>query len=298
MSLTTVAATIAERQLGLAARHQLLERGVPPTTIDAAVAGGRLLTTAPAVYRLPGLPLTPHVVLRAALLAAGPLAVASHVTAAWLWDLVEARPTPHHLAVPRWNRRHVPGAIVHESRDLDRAISGAVAGIPVTGIGRTILDCAGVGLDPQPLIDEARRRHQISRTLLPWVIASHAKRGRPGIHRLRTAVADDEMPHSDFERLVCRWLADAGVDGWRLHHRIVVPDFGPVELDIAWPDERVFLELEGADHRDRSLVHDGDTERQNHVVLAGWQPLRATYRRWVLDSPGLFREIRCALDAR
>lgn len=297
-NLLAAAARMAADQLGLAARQQLLAHGVPPTTVDSAVRAGRLLPQAPAVYRMPGAPVTPFVVALASVLAAGPTALASHLTAAWLWSLVDRLPPVHHVSVTRWHRRRVPGCVVHESRDLDRALPRRIAGVPVAGVGRTILDCAAMGMDPQPLIDEARRRHAISRTLMPAVVAAHARSGRTGIGPLRSAIADDEMPHSDFERMVCDWLVTEGVTGWELHHRLVLPTFGPVELDVAWPVERVFLELEGADHRDRSLVHDHDTERQNHLVLAGWQPLRTTYRRWLLASPTLLRQIRTALDRR
>lgn len=292
MSLMAHAAAIAEGQLGLATRHQLIGRNVPPGTIDKALATGRLRTQAPAVYRIPGAPWSPEVSLLAAVLAAGPSAMASHVSAAWLWGLVEGCPPQHHASVERWHRRRIPSCLVHESRDLRKAIAGTVRGVPVTGVGRTILDCAALGLDPQPLIDEARRRHKISRTLIPSVITAHARPGRQGIRRLRGAIADDEMPHADFERLVCRWLLDNGVSGWELHHRLVVPGYGPAELDIAWPTDCVFLELEGADHRDRRLVHDRDTTRQNDIVITGWTPLRATYRQWLFDAPGLLRQIR------
>lgn len=293
-ALLATTAALAEHQLGLATRHQLVERKIPPSTIDAALGTGRLVRHAPGVYRVPGAPITPFVTALAFVLAAGPGALASHLTAAWLWSLIDHLPS-HHVSVARWHRRQIPGCIVHECRDLDRALPGRVAGVPVTGVGRTILDCAAMGMDPQPLIDEARRRHEISRTLIPAVITAHARSGRGGISALRAAVADDEMPHSDFERMVCNWLTGEGVGGWQLHHRLVLPGYGPAELDIAWHPERVYLELEGADHRDRALVHDRDTERQNALVLAGWKPLRTTYRRWVLSSPLLLRDIRDAL---
>lgn len=82
---------------------------------------------------------------------------------------------------------------------------------------------------------------------------------------------------------------------WHLHHRIVVPVRGPLEIDIAWPDLRVAFELEGADHRDRSLVHDDDTERQNWLTIAGWHVVRTTYRRWVRKTSAVLAELDGAL---
>jgi very-short-patch-repair endonuclease len=294
--LHAVAASIAEDQLGLVARRQLLEVGVHESTVDAAVRRRHLVPEARGVYRLPGAPVTPEVRLLAHVLAAGPGALLSHRSAAWLWDLAPV-PDRHHVTVPRGRRPRAGTFVVHESSDLPLAIPGTVHGLPVTGVGRTILDCAGdPSIDVQLLIDAARRVRKISRTLLPSTVVAHACSGRSGIRRLGDLIAFDEMPHSDFERLVCRWLLDLDFTGWELHHRIVVPVRGPIEIDIAWPDLRVAFELEGADHRDRSIVHDDDTERQNWISIAGWHVVRTTYRRWVRHTGAVLAELAAALD--
>jgi len=293
--LATVAAPLAEDQLGLVARRQLTERSVPEPTIDAAVRRRHLLRAARGVYRLPGAPDTPESRLLARVLAAGPGAVLSHGSAAWLWELLPA-PEHHHVSVPRGRRPRSTGMIVHESSDLHLAIPGSVRGLPVTGVGRTILDCAAdPTIDVELLIDAARRVHKISRTLLPATVVAHARSGRGGIHRLADLLALDEVPHSDFERLVCRWLTDLGITGWCLHHRIVIPVRGPLEIDIAWPDLRVAFELEGADHRDRSTVHDDDTERQNWLQIANWHVVRTTYKRWVRHTSAVLAELEATL---
>jgi very-short-patch-repair endonuclease len=290
-----VAAPIAEGQLGLVARRQLIAQGVPGPTVESAVHRRHLLPVVRGVYRLPGAPATADARLLAKVLAAGDGALLSHRSAAWLWDLLPA-PTRHEVSVPR--RRCPRGAdlTVHRSSDLHLAIAGSVRGLPVTGVGRTILDCAtDPTIDIELLVDAARRHHEISRTLLPATVVAHARSGRLGIRRLGDLLALDEMPHSDFERLVCRWLTELGITGWRLHHRIVVPVRGPLEIDIAWPDLRVAFELEGADHRDRFLVHDDDTERQNWLTIAGWHVVRTTYRRWVRKTSAVLAELDGAL---
>lgn len=295
MRLHTLAATYAELQLGLVCRRQLIARGVPGPTVDAAVRRRHLLPAARGVYRIPGAPDTPDVRLLAQVLAAGPGALLSHQTAAWLWDLLPP-PVRHHISVPRGRRPRTIGPVIHESSDLHLATPGRIDGLPVTGVGRTILDCAAVpGLDVELLVDTARRTHRISRTLLPTTVVAHARSGRSGVRRLGDLLALDEMPHSDFERLVCRWLTDLGLPGWRLHHRIVVAVRGPVELDIAWPDRKVAFELEGGDHRDRASVHDEDTRRQNWLVIDGWHVVRTTYRRWVRRPGDVQAELESAL---
>lgn len=289
---------VAEQQLGLVARFQMLDRGVAPSTVDSLLEAGRLVPAARAVYRIPGSPDTSWSRLLAMVLACGPGALLSHRSAAWMWELADA-PARHEVSVPRTRRLRARNLVVHESSDLDLAAPGLVHGIPVTGVGRTILDCAThPTVDVELLIDAARRVHHISRTLLPHVVVTHARSGRRGINRMRDLLEVDEMPHSDFERLVWRWLEANDVTGWVRHHCTVAPGHGAVEIDIAWPDLRIALELEGGDHVDRAGVHDNDTGRQNALVLDGWIVLRATYRRWLRHSDAVLREITTALAAR
>lgn len=296
MQLLEAAAPIAARQLGLVTRPQLRTRGLSRGSIDEAVRTGRLVRLERGVYLVAGAPLTAEVRLLAKVLSAGPDAVASHRSAAWLWDLGVDAPTMHEVTVGRARRPRTAALVVHQARDLVSVVAGRRRGIPVTDLGRTILDCASdPAIDVQLLVDAARRHHRLSRTLLPAVVTAHARRGRPGLRRLREVVALDDMPHSDFERLVTRWLRANDVDGWALHHRVVVPEFGPIELDLAWPDRRVAWELEGADHRDRRLVHDRDTRRQNALALAGWTVFRLTYRRWVRRPEQVLAELRSTL---
>lgn len=298
MGSITRIAPLAERQLGLVARRQLVGEGIASSTIDSALAEGRLLPLERAVYRIPGAPVTPHTRVLATVLAAGPGALASHGTAAWLWDLADP-PRRHEISVPRSRRLRRRDVVVHESSDLDLANPGSVDGIPVTSVGRTILDCAGdPSADVQLLVDGARRVHRISRTLLPHTVVTHARSGRRGITRLREVLAPDGLPQSDFERLAWRWLADNGITGWVPHHQIVLPVYGPVELDVAWPALRVALELEGGDHIDRQAVHDHDTERQNHLVIGEWIVLRLTFRRWLRRPDAALAEITAALAHR
>lgn len=295
MRTLDAAAPIAERQLGLVTRPQLLAAGVLPDTADEAVRTGRLVRLERNVYRLPGAPDVPDSRLLAKLLALGDGALLSHATAAWLWGIADP-PRRHHATVPRGRRRRCTDLVVHEASDLHLAVPGLVDGLPVTGVGRTILDCAGdPGADVELLVDEARRKLGISRTLLPATLLQHARPGRTGVERLRRLVALDELPDSDFERLFGRWLRQHGVTGWSLHHRVVTPGFGPVELDLAWPGRRLAVELEGADHRDRRLVHDRDTARQNALAADGWIVLRVTYRRWLQEPTQVLAELTALL---
>ena len=110
MRTLDAAAAVAEHQLGLVTRQQLLAAGVKPDTADEAVRTGRLLRQERNVYRVPGSPDAPKVRLLAKVLALGDGAVLSHATAAWLWGLTDP-PHEHHATVPAWSATtvHRPG---------------------------------------------------------------------------------------------------------------------------------------------------------------------------------------------
>jgi predicted transcriptional regulator of viral defense system len=75
----------------------------------------------------------------AAVLASSP-SVASHLSAAWLWGLLQSRPGTLHIT-SRTGRRAQRSFVGHVA-DLPPADRAVRDGIPVTSIARTILDMA------------------------------------------------------------------------------------------------------------------------------------------------------------
>src|SRR5205807_1777024 len=107
----------------------------------------------PGVYRLPGAPVTWKQKVMAAVLAAGPGAVASHKTAAALWGLAGFPPREVEVTLPHGKYR--PGC--HQSRSLERVDVTTIDGIPVTRVARTLVDLAGAVSDArlEDAIDDA-----------------------------------------------------------------------------------------------------------------------------------------------
>ncbi len=83
MRLLSLAAPIAERQLGLVAHRQLRRAGATPSTIHEATCAGRLVPVERGVSLVAGAPVTAEVRLLAKVLSAGDEAVLSHRSAAW-----------------------------------------------------------------------------------------------------------------------------------------------------------------------------------------------------------------------
>lgn len=125
------------------------------------------------------------------------VAVASHRSAAALWGLRGFERTHLEISVPRTrNPRSRGELIVHRSGDLALVMPSVVLeGIPVTPVGRTLLDlCAVVGrATAQRAMDDAQRRGLIDWHGLLETAKTHARRGRNGM-RLFHALLRDRIP--------------------------------------------------------------------------------------------------------
>jgi predicted transcriptional regulator of viral defense system len=111
------AAHLAATQHGVVSAAQCRELGVTHSTVDRRVSAGAWIREGPGVYRMAGAPRTWHGRVMAAVLAAGPDALASHRTAAHLWGLDGFQaPGRVDVTVPRHARPpRRSGVIVHET---------------------------------------------------------------------------------------------------------------------------------------------------------------------------------------
>ena len=84
----------ADEHHGLVTRDAARRAGMSTAAWYRALASGRLIAVHPNVARLPGAPQTRHQRIAAAVLAAGPGAMASHRSAAFLWDIPRPEDDP------------------------------------------------------------------------------------------------------------------------------------------------------------------------------------------------------------
>lgn len=143
-----VIAAIAEAQLGVIARAQLVDAGVRPGAIQARLRRSQLHRLHRGVYAVGHTALVPPARELSALLACGAGAVVSHRSAARLWRmLAEEHETPVDVTLPRGAGRTRAGILVHRTRHLERADVRVIEGIPLTSPARTLLDLAEVAED-------------------------------------------------------------------------------------------------------------------------------------------------------
>ena len=219
----------------------------------------------------------------AAVLAAGPGAIASHATAAALWALPDAeRERLIEVTVPRPRLPRLPGVTAHRSGLLRDEDFATVDGIPVASVPRTLIDLTAVrGLAwIARALDDAVRRNL---TTLSQAGACVARlRGAPGRRPsvLRLLVAErvevgGGKTESWLERVVLGVLLDAGIPPPVPQFPVVV-DGHRYRLDFAWPDQRVALEVDGfGPHSTYGAFHD-DRRRDLLLRRDGWSVLHVT----------------------
>jgi very-short-patch-repair endonuclease len=292
---------VAARQHGLMTLRQVREAGLSRAAMRRRVEQGWWVPADRGVLRVAGAPVTWESQVLACVLSAGPGALASHRAAAALWGLEGCRPGPPELVVPRGRRYRRPGVRTHESTDLGLVTPVWRSGIPVTPVARTLLDLGAVvdARRTHVALDDARRRRLTDWDALLATLTAHARRGRDGVGTLR-AILDDHfgeiaVTDSGFERLVVSLLLSAGLPRPVLQHQVEV---GGVRyrLDLAYPEARVAIELDGIDHL-RPEMFEGDRHRQNAIVLSGWTVLRFTWRQYLGAADQLVAEVRLALRA-
>lgn len=268
---------LAERQATMITRAQLVELGVRPGSIAAALAVGRLHRVHQGVYSIvPPAARPPLAAEYAALLACGPGALISHWSAAWLHRLIERQPRPVQLTVVGDRGRRRPGLVVHRAVGLAPADRTRVGRLPCTAVARTVIDLSPALNDRQlePLLDRALRL--VSRTAMESAL-SRAE-GRPGTRRVR-ALLVPARPSADAwseaERRLLELIRASGLP--QPECNVPIGDHGWVP-DLLWRKERVIVEYDSWDYHSGPASFHRDRERHNELTAQGYQVLHVTWR--------------------
>lgn len=265
----------------MVARGQLLDAGVPPTTIGDRVRSGRLLRLHRGVYAVGHARLRREGRWLASVLAAGPGAVLSHRDAAGLHGLRPANHARTDVATTR-QPRAIDGIAIHRTRALDAEDVTEVSGIPVTTVARTLVDLAGLQLPHDHLtraIKEAERQHTFDLRAVEAAMARTRGRTGRGHRALKRAIeecAAFEHHHtrSPLEDAFLRLLRDRGVPLPAANAHIE-----GYEVDAVWHAQRIAVELDGwTDHQTRRAF-ETDRARDQTLTAAGWRVVRFTHRQ-------------------
>jgi very-short-patch-repair endonuclease len=267
-----------------AAQHALITReqaercGLTRGMVVRRMAAGLLDEPAPGV-RLVGAPGTWEQRVMGVTLSSGGRAVASHRCAAALHGMDGFSRSMVEVSVARPGRLRRVDSIVHQTQTLAQQDLTTVAGIPVTGVARTLADLGSV---VEPLLverglDDVRRRG----LSLRWVQATAERLHRPGqagtgvlLDLLEAAWAEPTVRGSWFERLVEACLRSPQLPPLVRQHRVYDGSGRLVGiLDLAFPTLRLGVEAHSRRFHFGRLPEQADEDRDHRLARCGWEVL-------------------------
>lgn len=293
-------AELAAGQHGVVSTAQLAELGMSRSTVLRRCARGSLVAVQPGVVRHAAHPDTWHGRLLAACLSTG--GIASHRSAAVLWRADSIRSRVVEVTVAKDGASPRPGVLLHQTTQLDLADRTTIGGIPVTGPARTVLDLAAVVRLHllESAVDDLIRQRRTTWPELHAALLRHSVQGRDGCGGLRALLAqrygDGDIPLSNWSRLAARQLVGGGLPPPTLEYRV----FGPsghlvAQVDLAYPDERIAIELQSKRWHLNARNFETDPARWNQLTRLGWQVYPFTWSFLMTESSEACRIVRDAL---
>ena len=298
----TTLLAMARRQHGLITRTQALDAGFTRHHVEHRLSRGSWKAIEREVYLLASHPMTWKTSVLAAVLRTE--GVASHRSAGVLWELDGIRVRRPEVTVPAASKVRSRTATVHRTKQWDRIEVTERSGIQVTGIARTLLDLAWALSARQLLIavDDARLRQLVDWEDLYTVYRRHSRQGRTSCGPFRALLdqhrGEQTMSRSGWNRLVQGTLVDAGLPSPELEFRVAGPDGFRADLDLAYPDHRVGIELDSVTWHLNRTSFEADPRRRNKLQNLGWSILNFTWADYAERSHELVATVRTALESR
>jgi len=296
-------AELATRQHGVVSTRQLAGLGYSRKVVVMTEQAGRLRRVHRGVYSVGHHDLTWEGRCMAAVLAAAPARVvkghqpivASHRSAAWLWDVFRYRPETIEVTTPKPRRSRRPYR-VHCSvlRADERTVR---EGIPVTSLARTYLDLAATERlrTVKRVLDRASDIGAFDLGPVQAVLAGCPD--HPGRPKLRAALdLYEERPvftRSGLERRFLEVVREAGLPEPSMNRFVA-----GFEIDAYWEAERFGVELDVYATHGSRLSFEEDRERDDELLLAGIETTRITGPRLDREPGAVVESLRRHLARR
>jgi hypothetical protein len=277
----TALITYARQHDGVFTTADALECGVTHRMLERRCRRGEIVRIHHGVYRFAHVPVTPVVLLRAALASTSSSAVASHGSAAMLLGLddvpvgtPEIMISGHQRNLPKRNRVRV-----HTSRELPAQDQTHVRGIPCTTGSRTLIDLC-------PRFSDAVNIQRADQAICAGVAARHT------LHERATALSNGRRGVRTLAEITA---AEAAGTFWSALERafganvrsygLPVPEYNaPIDIagrryytDAYWRSDLLVAELHGLAFHTQPADRASDDERINAFTSMG---LRILVFRW------------------
>ena len=229
----------------------------------------------------------------AAVLACGTDALLSHGSAAALWDLLPVAAKRIDVTAPG-NRRLRRDISVHRTGQLHRDDRTQRDGIPVTTVARTLLDLAEV-VRPRQLeraVDQAERLELFDlRAIEALRERSHGRHGLAALEAVLSEYGGPAPTRSELERRFVNLCRKANLPPPAINSFIA-----GFEVDAAWHDERVAVELDSYGFHRTRQAFERDRARDGVLQLEGYRVLRLTHRRLEKEEAEVVSTLRSLLQ--
>jgi very-short-patch-repair endonuclease len=244
-----------------------------------ACAGGQLELLHPAVARVLGATASHLQRIAAAVLAAGPGAMASHRSAAYLWDLPRPADDDVDVTLPHRNRQaRLDGVVIHRPRDQIDLAPTRRRGIATAKLLRSLADLGAV--DPggvHSAVGHVVTNGIASPAALRWALESHTRKGRHGVRALREALDDwlfdGTTLDSELERRMKRLAKRYDLPPMLFH-----PAIAGYEVDFLIVGTPIVLECDGWEFHDkRRRKFERDRMRGIELTAAGYVVVHFTW---------------------
>jgi very-short-patch-repair endonuclease len=228
----------------------------------------------------------------AAVLACGPTAVLSHLSAAAIHGFFSWDDRYPEVTVRNY-RRHA-GIRIHRSTTLDPADLVLHHKLPLTSPARTLVDLAA-HLNARALRRAVRHAQSLGLTDPQELLVTLERLGpRRGAARLTSLLATGPAPtRSELEDVVLDLILSGGFAPPHVNRPIkigkhrVVPDF-------RWPTARLVVEADGAAWHDHRLAREDDAERQALLEAHGERVVRITWSEAITARTRTLARLRTA----
>jgi very-short-patch-repair endonuclease len=269
------------RQAGVISLEQARQAGLTYRQVQHKVQTGEWLAVRRGIYRLHAAAPLPETGLWVALLALGPQSLLTEDGALWLWEIEPRSPDSWTFAGTTSRRGDETVRLTRafvDPRDQTRHRGIRVVSRPwavLTTAARRERACPGSGI---ALIDHAKQTRAVRQEELDRSFARHP--GCWGSTTIRALLLrTGNGAHSELERLAVSILRDAGITGFEPNHTTRLSDGQPVEIDIAFVDRRIAIELDGYAFHSGASAFRRDLRRGNRLMKDGW-----TVRRFSWDD--------------
>jgi hypothetical protein len=268
----------AGSQHGLISRSELIGAGATDREIRWRIGTGRIDIVHPGVYYLDSTRATWKTDVLGGVMAAGPDALASHRTAAILYEFDAIYGRVIEVTVPYSESPSPEGAILHRTRRLNPA--SVLDAIPIVSPEKALLDIAWIV--PLRTLEKALRS-AVSKGVttcekVDQAIGMFGGRGVKGTRKLRLAVrivAQDQsgsVAEIDLKHIVEEAPVPPAIQ--QLKVRLTTSE--NAYPDFAWPDRMRIVEVDGFGAHGTPEQLQSDLRRQNLLMELGWEIRRFT----------------------